>query len=83
MHFSVALAHTCECTGKNYKTKSGLAAHKKTKVHLAWEQGSEMRSLKIELTKKDNLIVQLNADNSALQQLNLMLAKEVQRIRQN
>ena len=77
----VAVTHACECTGKNYKTKSALAAHKKTKIHMQWEVQAELRGLKVQLTKRDNKIVGLQADKQALQELNMLLVREVQRAR--
>lgn len=73
----VALIYSCECTQRNYKSRSGLAAHKKTKVHVQWEQNSELRNLKIEMTKRDNEIVRLQSDKELLQELNLVLVRKI------
>ena len=73
----VAGIYSCECTQRNYKSRSGLAAHKKTKVHVQWEQNSELRNLKIEMTKRDNEIVRLQSDKELLQELNLVLVRKI------
>ena len=54
-----------------------MAAHKKTKVHVQWEQNSELRNLKIEMTKRDNEIVRLQSDKELLQELNLVLVRKI------
>ena len=73
----VSQVFTCDCTGKNYKTRSGLAAHRKTKIHMQWEQKSEVRSLRMFLTQKDNEIIALKSDKSLLQELNLLLCAKL------
>ena len=73
----VVQVYTCECTGKNYKSRSGLASHQKTKIHLQWEQKSEIRTLRMSITQKDNEIISLKSDKSLLQELNLMLARKL------
>ena len=73
----VTSTHFCECNGRNYCTKAKLTQHKKTKTHVQWENHTELRELKIELTKKDNKIVGLQIDKRNLQDLNLMLMKKI------
>lgn len=73
----VVQVYTCECTGKNYKSRAGLAAHQKTKTHMQWEQKSEIRTLRMSITQKDNEIISLKSDKSLLQELNLMLARKL------
>ena len=69
--------YICECTGRNYCTKTKLAQHRKTKVHNQWETNTELRDLKIGLTKRDNKILELETDKRNLQELNLMLMKKI------
>ena len=45
---------------KTYPSKQALNAHRKTKGHKSWEEASELRKLKMELTTRDNTIVSLN-----------------------
>ena len=77
LYMDVALSYSCDCTQRNYKSRSGLAAHRKTKVHMQWEQNSELRMLKVQLTHKDNEIVKLTADKELLQELNLVLVRKI------
>ena len=51
--------YTCECNGRNYSDDKKLKLHMKTQGHLSWEMKNEMKSLKIELTKRDNIISSL------------------------
>ena len=44
---------------KTYPSKQALNAHRKTKGHKSWEEASELRKLKMELTNRDNTIVSL------------------------
>ena len=67
----------CDCNNRNYNTKASLSQHKKTKAHIQWENSKELRELKIELTKKDNKILELQVDKKNLQELNLMLMKKI------
>tara|TARA_B100001113_G_C20765288_1_gene472756 strand:- start:85 stop:369 length:285 start_codon:yes stop_codon:yes gene_type:complete len=69
----------CKCNNRDYITNRNLKQHRKTKVHLDWENRSELRDLKIDLTRKDNIIKALEADKSHLQELNLMLMRNTQR----
>lgn len=45
-------------------------------MHSDWENRSELKDLKIDLTRKDNIIKALEADKSHLQELNLMLMRK-------
>jgi hypothetical protein len=67
----------CECNGKSYPSESSLKAHKKTKGHIAWENTSEVRKLKIMLTERDNDILKLKDQNSKLRELNTVLVKRI------
>jgi hypothetical protein len=73
----VAVTYFCECTQKNYKSKTALLNHKKTKIHTQWEQNAELRNLKIAMTHKDNEIVKLKTDKELLQDLNLVLVRKI------
>ena len=53
----------CECTGKTYKH---IKQHTKSSTHNAWIGAQELRDLKIVLTRKDNEIVRLSAENGLL-----------------
>ena len=67
----------CDCNNRNYNTKIGLNQHRRTKAHVQWENQKELRELKIELTKKDNKIMELEIDKKNLQDLNLILMKKI------
>lgn len=67
------LAYICACNGKNYKTKSSLNAHMKTKIHIQWQNESELRGLKIQLTQRDNKIISLNEKMKTLRETNVAL----------
>ena len=73
----VTQAFICECNNRNYNTKIGLNQHRRTKAHVQWENAKELRELKIELTKKDNKIMELEVDKKNLQYLNLILMKKI------
>ena len=80
----VALQHICQCNQRNYGTRARLLAHQKTKVHLAWEDGTELRQLRAELLRSQNTIVALEAklkalqdDKSTLRRLNEVLIKRI------
>ena len=66
----------CKCNGKDYISNKNLKQHRKTKMHSDWENRSELKDLKIDLTRKDNIIKALEADKSHLQELNLMLMRK-------
>ena len=68
---------TCDCNSRDYKSRANLKQHKKTNVHIQWENDKELRELKIELTKKDNKILELQTDKLNLQELNLILMKRI------
>lgn len=67
----------CDCNNRNYNTKIGLNQHRRTKAHVQWENQKELRELKIDLTKKDNKIMELEIDKKNLQDLNLILMKKI------
>ena len=64
----VATLFKCFCNQKVYDTRAKLKQHQKTKIHLAWVDHEELREIKIELTRKDNEITRLNAENMFLRQ---------------
>ena len=67
----------CECNNKTYPSKQALNAHRKTKGHKSWEEASELRKLKMELTNRDNTIVSLNNTIHSLKELNTILIKRL------
>ena len=71
------LVFKCECNDKTYPSKASLNAHKKTKGHKSWEEASELRKLKIELTNRDNTIVGLKNTITSLKELNTILIKRL------
>ena len=73
----VTVLYKCECNGKSYPSESSLKAHKKTKGHLAWENSSEMRKLKIMLTERDNEILKSKDQICKLKELNTILIKRI------
>lgn len=73
----VITVYKCECNGKTYPTKQSLKQHQRTKGHQQWENSAELRDLKIQLTKRDNRIMELQLDKKNLQELNLMLMKRI------
>ena len=64
----------CECTGKQYRN---IKIHQKSQTHQAWETRNELKSLKIELTHKDNNIVSLENKVAQLQDLNTLLVSKI------
>ena len=73
----VSQIFTCECNGREYTSKPKLNQHKKTKGHIHWETINELKSLKIEMTKRDNTIMCLKNDKESLQQLNIILMGKI------
>ena len=80
----VALQYTCPCNQRNYGTRARLIAHQKTKTHVAWEDGAELRQLRTELLRTQNKIVALEAqlktlqsDKATLRRLNDVLIKRI------
>ena len=69
----ISQVFTCECNNKNYVSRARLSQHKKTKGHLQWETLNELKFLKCELTKKDDIIVRLETEVRHLNQANSIL----------
>ena len=49
----------CPCNNIIYDSEKKLKTHQKTLGHRIWETQSEIKSLKCELTRRDNTIAQL------------------------
>jgi len=75
----LAKVYKCPCSGRTYPSNKSLLAHQKTKMHLNWMNGEELRSIKIELTRKDNKILKLKRDNNQLMRVNELLLDRIQK----
>jgi len=69
----LAKVYKCPCSNRTYPSEQSVRAHQKTKMHLNWMNGEELRSIKIELTRRDNKILKLKSDNNQLMQVNSLL----------
>lgn len=67
----------CECNNKTYPSKQALSQHRKTKGHQSWQEKSELRDLKVELTHRDNEILRLKNAVNLLKELNTTLIKRL------
>jgi hypothetical protein len=74
---AVAQIHVCECNGRDYKTTSGLNAHKKSQTHINWERNNELRTLRTDLTRRDNHILHLEHDIKILRDFNQQLLRQL------
>ena len=73
----LAKVYKCQCSGRTYPSEQSIRAHQKTKMHLNWINGEELRSIKIELTRKDNKILKLKSNNDQLMQVNSLLLERL------
>ena len=52
---AIAIIFTCPCRpGFEYKSKSALDAHKKTKMHLAYEKNADLKNSQLTSKKLEN-----------------------------
>jgi len=58
----------CPCNKKIYESQKKLKLHQKTQGHKSWVEREELREIKIELTRRDNTIIKLGAENSFLRE---------------
>ena len=58
---------------ETYPSLKSLKSHQKTKMHKSWENSSELRELKKELTHRDNKILILEKRMGTLIDLNNVL----------
>ena len=63
----------CPCSKRTYPSNKHLKLHQKTKMHKAWEDKSELRELKKDLTIRDNNIMKLEQRINTLIDLNNLL----------
>ena len=56
----------CPCNNKIYESHQKLKLHQKTQRHKSWIDHEELREIKIELTRRDNNITKLQAENMFL-----------------
>ena len=73
----ISIIYKCECNEKTYPSLQSLKSHKKTKLHKAWESINELRLLKIQLTEKDNEILNLSSKVKLLKDLNTTLLHRI------
>ena len=59
MNTNIEELFICECNNKKYNSRKSLNSHKKTQIHIAWQNKSELKHIKIMLTEKDNTIISL------------------------
>ena len=78
---TVTQCYVCECNGRDYKSRAGLRSHQQTQKHILWTSGAELRALKVDLTRRDNRIVELEADLIALKDFNHRLVREIYTLR--
>jgi len=58
----------CPCNNKIYESQNKLKLHQKTQRHKSWIEREELREIKIELTRRDNNITKLQAENMFLRE---------------
>jgi len=58
----------CPCNKKTYESQKKLKLHQKTQGHKSWIEHEELREIKIELTRRDNKITKLGAENMFLRE---------------
>lgn len=73
----ISILYKCDCNEKSYPSLQSLKSHKKTKLHKAWENMNELRLLKIQLTEKDNEILNLSLKIKLLKELNTTLIHRI------
>lgn len=73
----LAQVFTCPCSKRNYNSLKSLKSHQKTKMHKAWEETRELRSLKKDLTIRDNKIMKLEHRIDTLMDLNNVLLERI------
>ena len=49
----------------------------KTKIHIQWQNESELRGLKIQLTQRDNKLISLNEKMKTLRETNVNLHQQI------
>ena len=74
---SISYSLTCKCNSKTYSSEKSYKTHCKTKGHLAWVEQTELKNIKMELTRRDNEITVLKKKNEDLRDLNLILVKRL------
>ena len=67
----------CPCNKRTYPSSRSLKSHQKTKMHKAWEETRELRSLKKDLTIRDNKILKLEHRIDTLMDLNNVLLERI------
>ncbi len=67
----------CPCNKRTYPSPNSLKAHQKTKMHKSWENATELRELKKELTIRDNTILKLERRFDILMDLNNVLLEKI------
>ena len=73
----LAQVFECPCNNKTYPSVKSLKSHKKTKMHISWEDKSELRELKKDLTIRDNNIMKLEKRIHTLIDLNNILLQKL------
>lgn len=71
------ITYQCDCSNRKYPSPSALKAHKKTQIHKSWENETELKELKIILTRRDNEIVGLKNNLENLRELNTKLLHSI------
>jgi cell shape-determining protein MreC len=94
---TIAVTYTCQCRpGFQYKSKSALDSHKKTKMHLAYEKQNDLKntqltskklenkveSLKLKLEQKERIEAQLLQRIKGLEEENNWLSKQLKEKRE-
>ena len=67
----------CPCNKRTYPSHNSLKSHQKTKMHKSWENATELRELKKELTIRDNTILKLERRFDILMDLNNVLLEKI------
>ena len=67
--------YVCECNGKRIR-QSSVKTHFNSQAHILWSNAQELRNLKINMTRNENRLVELEVDKKNLLELNSLLTKE-------
>lgn len=64
----VSQSFSCECNGKTYANRYGLAQHKKSAAHQAWENIKELKDERCRRTLLENQNASLKKEISELKE---------------